>query len=190
MTPTEARTLRPGNLVRALIPVSGGVCLEDGGEIEVTFPAGAVALVTGAETFKGPQGWAVTVVFDNGICNVFDEADADAFPLEAVEDTTQGRAHRAAFLVAHTPDDYPAEELLNDLGALLKAPKAPPYGERGKFRVLVRGMVTGTLVVQAYDETEALAKAEAWTRGSCPETSDLEDYGDCNDWEVEGLEFE
>jgi hypothetical protein len=188
MTPTEARALRPGDLVRALIPVMGGVDLGHEGEMEISLPAGAVATVHRVEQLGERQGWAVHLSFDNGIDNTFDEGDADAFALERVEDTPAERRARAAFLIQHSPPDYPMAELARDLHALFEAPKAATIAEPQPYRVMMRGMVTGTLVVQAVSEDQALAKAEAWTRRSYPEATDLEDYGDCNNWEVEGLE--
>jgi hypothetical protein len=89
--------------------------------------------------------------------------------------------------MAHSPPDYPAEELLSDLEGLLKAPKARPHGVR-IFRVNLRGYGTAVLELEAYDEEEAVKLASRWTRNSLSVKAELKDDLGCDDWEVESLE--
>jgi hypothetical protein len=202
MTVEEIRQLKCGDLVRALIPVSGGVCLSNngdswGGEIEVQFPVGAIGTVRTVEHLGDLQGWGVHISFDNGIDNVFDEGDHDAFQLERVEDTPELRRQRVVFLSRYSPPDYPVEEMLNDMARVLKVstPIQPPMEKAhvvNSYRVMIRGMVTGVLVVEAENEPKAEHKAERWVRQS----RSFQIEGDCEgvleaslEWtEVEGLE--
>lgn len=122
MTVDDIRKLKTGDLVRATIPVSGGVGLTDGGEIEVELPAGAVATVDFVDHLPEPQGWAVWLHFDNGIGNTFDEGDdSGVFHLERVEPSLELALERMEFLTQHSPPDYPDSDLRDDLRRIMMA---------------------------------------------------------------------
>lgn len=116
MTLEEVRNLKAGDFVRVGVPVSGGVDIGVD-ELEVELPDGAIAKISEARDVGGRQGWAVTVVFDNGIVNVFDQADpAPAFPFERVDDNRATKIERIRFLADNLPDNYPLSELMRDFG--------------------------------------------------------------------------
>lgn len=77
MTLEQARTIKPGDRLRVLVGGIGGVGTDDGGEEELTFAAGEIVRVAQVDNFPAPQGFAITVVSDNGVVNVFDESDFD-----------------------------------------------------------------------------------------------------------------
>lgn len=74
MTKAEAMTLKQNDRVRVLCDGRGGVC-SDGGEDELEFKAGEIVTVDFIDTFRPPQGFAVTICAANGVVNVFDERD-------------------------------------------------------------------------------------------------------------------
>ena len=96
----QARALTVGTPVRLSCAGSGEVDFSDLPNVlqpanwERDYPAGSLGMVTALDTFKGPQGYAVTVVIVDGparwVVNVFDEADAarnaaeglDLYPFE------------------------------------------------------------------------------------------------------------
>lgn len=191
MTVDEIKSLTPGDLVCATIAVSGGICLEDGGEIEVELPAGAVGVVGSVRQLGAPQGWAVDVSFDNGIVNTFDEADADAFPLEPVVDTPEGRRQRVTWLSRYSPPDYPVEELLCDMLRILAPPPKPapkPPATPRLYKVGIRGTCSAYLVVLATGVEEAEDEAERQVKRRIAD-DDLRDL-DCDFYELDGGETE
>lgn len=188
----EAKALRPGALVRVNTPVMGGVCLSQGGEIEVSWPAGAIARVDFTERPPKAQdvNLRLTLVFDNGIVNSWEDDEVEH--LESVEDSPALRRERAAFLLRHSPPDYPAGELMGDLGAIFGADvsgsldltPAPPV--LAPFRVNLRGVCTATLTVVAKDEAEALEQARRF-KGDHEDPA-LGDTFALDWWEVDGLD--
>lgn len=81
MSLADAKLLKPRDRVRVLCDGIGDV----DGEGELTFAAGEILTVAAVDTFRAPQGFAVTVYAANGVVNVFDEADFDGrYPFEKV----------------------------------------------------------------------------------------------------------
>lgn len=112
--------VQPDTLVMVHVPVTGGVCLQEGGEIEISLPKNAIARVVSVENLSGRQGWAVTVVFDNGIVNVFDQGDPEPrFPFTLMDPSDHLNISRIAFLLNNSPADYPPDELLRDIDYIL-----------------------------------------------------------------------
>lgn len=80
MTLAEARGLKPGDRLISLVDGLGDVEADDesdgdGDMVERQFKPGDWLTVESVETLPAPQGFAVTVVAENGVCNVFDAGD-------------------------------------------------------------------------------------------------------------------
>lgn len=80
MTLAEVRALKPGDRVISLVDGLGDVEADDesdgdGDMVEREFKPGDWLTVESVETLPAPQGFAVTVVAENGVCNVFDAGD-------------------------------------------------------------------------------------------------------------------
>lgn len=81
MMPKElAQKLQPGQKVRALVAGSGEV---DGEELK--FEASELLTIDRLSHLGGSQGLAITAYSENGVVNVFDEADyGGRYPFEAL----------------------------------------------------------------------------------------------------------
>jgi hypothetical protein len=67
----EAFGFKTDDVVQMLVETSG----LDADENEITFPAGALAIINRIECLKDPQGIAFTLAIEGKIVNVFDEGD-------------------------------------------------------------------------------------------------------------------
>jgi hypothetical protein len=93
--------------------------------MELSLPSHAIARVDRTEFLRGPQGYAVTVVFDNGIVNMFDEADpGPRWPFSRTDPCNGVTLSRITFLMSNSPADYPAEEMLRDIAYILTGERA------------------------------------------------------------------
>jgi len=86
MTLEQAKTLKPKDRVRVLCG-GGGEAWDDAlkDDRQMQFLPGEIVTVTHIDTFAPPQNFAITIVAENGVVNVFDESDfGGLYPFERV----------------------------------------------------------------------------------------------------------